>query len=99
MTVSEKLNLLQQMITEDDTLNQTLDKLLDITLAQYREKLAKYDAALRTFESQYNMRSDEFYAKFEAGALGDAMDFFEWAGIIELSRDARQKIEQMVSIE
>jgi len=99
MTVSEKLNLLQQMITEDDVLNQTLDKLLDITVAQYREKMAKYDAAVRAFETRYNMQSDEFYAKFEAGELGDAMDFFEWAGIIELRRDAQQKIDQMGSIE
>ena len=99
MTVSEKLNLLQQMITEDDVLNQTLDKLLDITVAQYREKMAKYDAAVRQFETRYNMQSDEFYAKFAAGELGDAMDFFEWAGIIELRRDAQQKIDQMGSIE
>ncbi len=99
MTISEKLNLLQRVITEDDALNRTLDKLLDITLAQYREKLEKYDTALRAFESRFDMQSDEFYAKFESGELGDAMDFFEWAGLIELRRDAQQKIEQMVSIE
>lgn len=99
MTVSEKLDILQKIITEDDALNQTLDKLLDVTRAQYQSKLDKFDADLQAFESRYGMLSDEFYAKFEAGELGDAMDFFEWAGIIELRRDIQQKIEQLDALE
>ncbi len=99
MTISEKLNLLQQVIAEDDALNRTLDKLLDVTRAQYQSKLEKYDAALRTFETQYGMQSEEFYAKFETGELGDAMDFFEWSGIVELRRDIQQKIDQLDNLE
>jgi hypothetical protein len=38
------------------------------------------------------MESETFYRRFEAGELGDAMDFFEWAGLYELGRDVIEKI-------
>ena len=43
------------------------------------------------------MSSDSFYAKFEAGKLGDAMDFFEWSSLIELRRDLLHKLNRLES--
>jgi len=39
------------------------------------------------------MESDKFYHRFEAGELGDAMDFFEWSGLYELRQDIIEKIK------
>jgi hypothetical protein len=41
------------------------------------------------------MESDAFYLRFEDGELGDAMDFFEWAGLYELRQDLVEKIRSI----
>ena len=41
------------------------------------------------------MESATFYRRFEAGELGDAMDFFEWAGLYELREDIVKKIQRL----
>jgi hypothetical protein len=41
------------------------------------------------------MDSGTFYQRFEAGELGDAMDFFEWAGLYELGKDLLGKIRRL----
>ncbi len=49
------------------------------------------------FENRYGMSSATFYDRFEAGKLGDAMDFFEWAGLYELRQDILKKIRRLES--
>jgi hypothetical protein len=41
------------------------------------------------------MDSATFYQRFEAGELGDAMDFFEWAGLYELRQDLLDKMHRV----
>ena len=33
--------------------------------------------------------------RFEAGELGDAADFFDWAGMFELRRDLLERIDRL----
>jgi hypothetical protein len=90
--VQTKLNLLNEIAADEENLNLMLDKLLDLLREQYRSRLARYNADLQQFEARYHMPSTEFYQKFEGGEMGDAMDFFEWAGLFELQQDLDQKI-------
>jgi hypothetical protein len=39
---------------------------------------------LERFENQYQMDSRSFYQKFQAGAIGDSADFFEWNAYCEM---------------
>jgi hypothetical protein len=59
-------------------------------------RLERYERDLREFERRYGMDSAVFYRCFEAGELGDAMDFFEWTGMYELHQDIPEKSFQMV---
>ena len=52
-------------------------EVLDVSLSQHRLRLERYERDLREFEERYGMESATFYRRFEAGELGDAMDFFE----------------------
>ncbi len=58
----------------------------------YKNRLKRYDMELMEFEGRYGMSSDLFYEKFEAGKIGDEMDYFEWSGLIELRRDLLNKM-------
>lgn len=75
-----------------------LEKLLGITLTRQRARLARYERDLRTFEERYHLDSATFFQQFEAGKLGDAMDFFEWMGLYTLRQDLVQKIQQLESV-
>lgn len=75
-----------------------IGKLLDITLGQYRRRLQRYERDLREFENRHTMDLATFYKRFEAGELGDATDFFEWAGVYELRQDILQKIGRLESV-
>ncbi|MEC4806022.1 MAG: hypothetical protein SAJ12_04545 [Jaaginema sp. PMC 1079.18] len=39
---------------------------------------------LQDFEQKYKMKSEDFYKCFQAGKLGDSMDFFEWNTYYEI---------------
>ncbi len=39
---------------------------------------------LKEYEQKYGMTTEEFYARFMSGELGDAKDFIGWAGTYEI---------------
>ncbi|NJL98828.1 MAG: hypothetical protein HC924_08470 [Synechococcaceae cyanobacterium SM2_3_2] len=39
---------------------------------------------LHQYEAQYGLSSQDFYAQFMSGSLGDAEDYIEWAGFYEM---------------
>lgn len=100
MTISEKLKILAEI---DDTRAETnpwLDALLGENLnsalqylhKQYVERVQRYRNDLQQFEQRFGMTSAGFYQQFQQGQLGDAMDFFEWAGLYELWQISNQKM-------
>jgi hypothetical protein len=99
MTATQrKLYLLQDVAEDESNLDLLLDKLLHVLHDQYRERLTHYETALKVFEEQYGMDSARFYQQFEAGNLGDSMDFFEWSGLYELWQTLQEKIHRLESV-
>ena len=95
MNTLHKLEVLKDTYSNEAELDLILGKLLDVTLSQHRLRLERHERDLREFESRYGMESATFYRRFEAGELGDAMDFFEWAGLYELREDILEKIRRL----
>ena len=95
MNTRSKLEVLKEACADEAELDQVVGKLLDLTLGQHRRRLEQYAHDLRAFEARYGMDSTMFYQRFEAGELGDAMDFFEWAGLYELRQDLLEKIRRV----
>jgi hypothetical protein len=98
MDTAQKLEILKEVSSDDAALAQVLEKLLEMTLSQQRQRLERYEHDLREFEARYGMDSATFYQRFEAGELGDAMDFCEWAGVVELRNDLQEKIRRIESV-
>ncbi|MGA9379656.1 MAG: hypothetical protein WBV73_12885 [Phormidium sp.] len=95
MNTLQKLELLKDTYSDRAELDQILGKLLDVALSQHRLSLEKYDRDLREFEQRYDMESSIFYQRFEAGELGDDVDFFEWSSLYELRQDIQEKIHRL----
>ena len=94
-SLQSKIDLLQAVATDEVMLDRMLGKLLHTVHDQYQRQLARYDQDIATFERRFQMPSEQFSPQFESGAMGDAMDFFEWAGLIELRDALRQKIQRL----
>ena len=95
MSTTAVFAALQDAYRDEETLEQTLGKLLQFKLEDERRRLAEYQRDLRAFEVQYEMGSAEMNEKFESGELGDAMDYFEWSGLYEIYLYLRDKIERL----
>lgn len=76
----------KKKLEEIDSNASPMDNMLDLM----REMIA--------FEQQYNMPSDEFYACFMRGEMGDALDFIEWAGEYESFLEIKEEMESRMSI-
>lgn len=98
MSAVQKLEVLKDVYEEEPALDRVLAKLLEVVLNEYRLRLQRYDQTLEEFESRYEMDSETFYEHFETGELGDAMDFFEWAGLYELRQDLLEKIQRLEQV-
>jgi hypothetical protein len=97
MNTLHKLQVLEDIYPDEAELDLVLGKLLDVTLSQYRLRLERYERDLHEFEERCGMESATFYRRFEAGELGDRMDFFEWAGLYELCQDLVEKTHRLES--
>lgn len=98
MDTLHKLELLTEAYPDEAELDRVVRKMLDMALSQHRLRLERYERDLHEFERRYGMESEMFYQRFEAGELGDAMDFFEWAGLYELRQDLLEKIRRLESV-
>ena len=58
-----------------------------------RRKLspAQLEKILHDYESKYSMKSEEFYAKYNRGELGDDRDYIRWAGYFVMAMRSRFK--------
>ena len=76
-----------------DIVDRSLDKLIALERAAAEREGADLQARLRAFEAQYQMSSEDFYRRFRAGELGDAMDYVEWSVFYEMWQAARERLE------
>lgn len=50
----------------------------------YSNAMAFYEKALEAFEQKHKLTTQAFLAKFEAGQMGDDVDYFEWYAFAKL---------------
>lgn len=75
-----------------DVIDLALEKLLAYELGETRQQLAQLEQDLTEFERRYDLSSETFYARFQAGEMGDAMDFVDWASLHQMAERLRQRI-------
>ena len=56
----------------------TINKMLKVELGMIRREIKKVEDSLIDFEKRYNISSDQFYEKFNAGELGDEREYIRW---------------------
>ena len=68
----------------------------DDELDTCKRQLGQLQQDLAEFEQRYAVPSAQFYSEYQAGNRGDAMDYVEWASLVQMSDQLR---ERMASLE
>lgn len=76
----------------DPLMETTINKLLARESSRMVELKTRLTNELLAFEERYALKSDDFYRRYEAGALGDAMDFVEWAATVEMLANVKRQL-------
>ena len=97
MDTVHKLEVLKDSFSNNLELGHVLTKLLSVVINQYQLRLERYARDLKDYEEKYGMDTPSFHERFDAGKLGDSLDFFEWDGLYDLHRDLTEKIRRIES--
>ncbi|MBN1937304.1 MAG: hypothetical protein JW934_21775 [Anaerolineae bacterium] len=93
--VADRLLSLARLYREgqaSELMDRTLDKLLAQEAQLSQSQLVQLQADLRAFEAQYDLTSDEFYCRFQAGQTDDRMDFVEWASLVQMRDNLQARL-------
>ena len=72
-----------------------VDNFLEYHINRLKREIARMQFALNKYETKYNLTSELFYKKIEAGELGDDKDFVMWSGIYELLSESKKQLSQL----
>jgi hypothetical protein len=75
-----------------ELMDRTLEKLLHHEAEQCQVQLRQLQADLAEFEQKYQRSSAEFYRQFQAGETGDAMDYVEWASLVQMADNLHKRL-------
>ena len=79
-SVMAKIEALQAVGAEK-LVDQALAKVIQFEIERLQQEQRRLKAELAHFEKRYQMTSEEYQQKFDAGELGDAVEFFEWTSL------------------
>jgi hypothetical protein len=82
-SVLEKVKILQSVGAER-LADQALTKIIQIEINRLKQEQQRLKTELTKFESTYQVTSEACQQKFEAGELGDAVEFFEWTSVYSI---------------
>ena len=71
---------------QDEYLSRAIGKIVEHTKEKTSSNVRLLSKDLSQFERKYNMSSENFFARFEKGELGDKGDYFEWSAIFQMYR-------------
>jgi hypothetical protein len=89
MTILEKVKLLERYIAVDvaaidPVMELTIEKLLKREASRMDELKQRLLMQKTEFEEKYGLNSEEFFRRYEKGAMGDDMDYVEWSATVDM---------------
>jgi len=92
---AERLHALAKLYEQgpvSDLMDRTVEKLLRHEADECQAQLRQLQDDLDEFEQKYQLSSTEFYQQFQAGQIGDAMDYVEWASLVQMTDNLTKRL-------
>jgi ABC-type phosphate transport system auxiliary subunit len=93
--IAHRLERLAQLVRKQqvsDVMARTLDKLFEVEREESLRQVEQIQDDLRALESRYGMDSETFYRKYRAGETDDRMDFVEWASLVQMASNLKERL-------
>jgi hypothetical protein len=94
-STAERLHALAEIYQQgqvSDLMDRTLQKLLSHEAETCQTQLSQLQADLTEFEQKYHRSSTDFYQQFQAGQIGDDMDYVEWASLVQMADNLKKRL-------
>jgi hypothetical protein len=91
----ESLTRLYREGYRSQTVDQAVQKLVELEAERSLADLYRLEERLAAFEKQYGMSSLEFYRRFRAGELGDEVDLVEWSAFWEMRQATKKRLAEL----
>ena len=77
------------------------DSITDVALLRLTSSQAARDEVvlrdlerdLSELEQQYEMSSEEFFQRWQAGEMADTADFMDWNALYQMAREVRERLD------
>ncbi|MBE9113115.1 hypothetical protein IQ273_27415 [Nodosilinea sp. LEGE 07298] len=92
------LNTLYQRGYHSNLMERSLAKIIELERSHALQQASDLQAKLQAYETQYHIPSDTFYQQFNAGGLGDSMDFVEWSAFYDMWQSVQMRLGVLQSI-
>lgn len=63
--------------------------------SELKKGIVNLQIDLKSLEKKYNLSSESFMQRFEAGELGDEQDYIIWAGLLEMLNKNRNRLAEL----
>jgi len=93
-SVIDKIEVLKSVGAEE-LVNRALLKIIELEIDRVKQQQQRLKTELESFEKAYHMTSEECHRKFEAGELGDAVEFFDWTSLYEIYQENEQTLRRL----
>lgn len=98
----DKLRRLERLVQEnpsvDEILELTIDKMLQREINKLNLQINNFSDQIKFWEDNYKINSQLFLEKFEAGQMGDEVDFIEWAATLEMKAKSEKYISTLQGV-
>ena len=94
--IIDQLKILENLTKADggsELLERSLAKIIAYEIYLSKQQAAELEAELEKIETQYKMRSVEFYRRFQNGDFGDDVDFVEWSCFYKMKVSLEKRLE------
>ncbi|MCP4104522.1 MAG: hypothetical protein GY749_03140 [Desulfobacteraceae bacterium] len=62
-------------------------------IAELKKSTLNIRIDIKEFEDRYNMKTEDFYHRFEQGAADDTEDFIIWSGLYEMLCENERRLK------
>jgi len=70
-----------------------LRKIVESQAARERVVLHDLENDLRELEQQYQLKSEEFFHRWQAGEMPDTADFMDWNALYQMALEVRERLK------
>jgi len=82
-----------------EIVSKAIGRAVETKLADLDQRIEKITDTIRSFESSYDMETEAFAKRYDAGELEENLDYMEWVACKEILEDLAKEKDMLLQVE